>query len=250
MKLKRNLKTTTVSNKNKAAECTANNGIIPVRKWFLPKEYRHYLLLLYLPIYLAAFFLLERHITTNYWVSYWPALDDRIPFVSWFVIPYYIWYPYIILTGVFFMFRDIHTFTRYMYSVIIGYSLGLLICALFPNGQNLRPMSFREDSIFTRMVQAIYRVDTNTNVLPSFHVIGSFAVVSAVMNSTSTRNRCFQAFMIVMAVLICASTVFIKQHSVLDIFAGLIINLLLHITLYTIPNRSGRRKQHVSEIHT
>ena len=125
-----------------------------------------------------------------------------------------------------------------------------MICALFPNGQNLRPVSFREDSLFTRMVQAIYHVDTNTNVLPSFHVIGSFAVVSAVMNSASMRNRYFKAFMIITAVMICASTVFIKQHSVLDVFAGLAINLLLHITLYTIPNRTGIKKALIRQNHT
>lgn len=250
MKLNRFLNKATASHNSTAVGYSADKGTSPVKKGILPKEYRHYLLLLYLPVYLAAFFLLERHIKTDYWVSYWPALDDRIPFVSWFVIPYYIWYPYIILTGVYFMFRDIPAFTRYMYSIIIGYSLGLLICALFPNGQNLRPVSFKEDSLFTRMVQAIYSVDTNTNVLPSFHVIGSFAVVSAVMNSTSMRNRYFQAFMFITAVMICASTVFIKQHSVLDIFAGLIINLLLHITLYTIPNRSGRKKEFPKETYT
>ncbi len=249
MKLKRLLNKATASH-NSTVGFARDKSTFPVKRGFLSKEYRHYLLLLYLPVYLAAFFLLERHIKTDYWVSYWPALDDRIPFVSWFVIPYYIWYPYIILTGVYFMFRDIPAFTRYMYGIIIGYSLGLLICALFPNGQNLRPVSFREDTLFTRMVQAIYRADTNTNVLPSFHVIGSFAVVSAVMNSTSMRNRYFQAFMIITAVLICASTVFIKQHSILDVFAGLTINLLLHITLYTIPNRSGRKKALVRQSNT
>lgn len=193
---------------------------------------RHFLLLLYFPIYLLAFFLLEHNITTSYWVSYFPMLDDRIPFLPCFVIPYYLWYPYIFIPGIYFLFRDVPTFKLYMYNVILGYSLALAICALFPNGQDLRPTSFPADTLFTRMVRAIYSVDTNTNVLPSMHVIGTLAVVSAVMHSPTTRSPLIRVSFILIAALICASTVFIKQHSILDIFAGILISTLVHLLVY------------------
>lgn len=48
---------------------------------------RHLLLLLFVPLYLTAFYLIEKFITTDYWVSYIP-LDDSIPFLEVFVIPY------------------------------------------------------------------------------------------------------------------------------------------------------------------
>ena len=202
------------------------------KRSILSSERRHILLLLYFPIYLLAFFLLERNITTGYWVSYFPVLDDRIPFMPCFVIPYYLWYPFIFIPGLYFMLHDIPTFKLYMYNVILGYSLALLICALFPNGQNLRPTSFPADTLYTRMIRAIYIADTNTNVLPSMHVIGTLAVVSAVMHSPNTKNLLIRASSIVLAVLICASTVFIKQHSILDIFAGILVSMLVHILVY------------------
>lgn len=211
---------------------------LPEKKWSLfAPEHRHLLLLLYFPVYLISFFILEHNITAGYWVSYFPLLDDKIPFVPCFVIPYYLWYPFIFVPGIYFLFRDVPTFKLYMYNVILGYSLGLLICAVFPNGQNLRPTSFSENTLCTRMVKAIYSVDTNTNVLPSMHVIGTLAVVSAVMHSPHTKNVLIRASSILIAVLICASTVFIKQHSILDIFAGILVSALVHLLIYKLVHR-------------
>lgn len=211
---------------NSSADCSAK------KKRILTTENRHLLLLLYFPIYLLAFFALEHSITTSYWVSYFPALDDIIPFVPCFVIPYYLWYPFIFIPGIYFLFRDVPAFKRYMYNVILGYSISLLVCALFPNGQNLRPTSFQTDTLFTRMVRAIYSVDTNTNVLPSMHVVGTLAVVSAIMHNPKTKNTLLRASVILLALLICASTVFIKQHSILDIFAGVLVSMLAHLLVY------------------
>ena len=54
------------------------------------KEYYH---VLFLPVYLISFFIVERVVPTEgYWVSYLP-MDDKIPFVDWFVIFYALWYP-------------------------------------------------------------------------------------------------------------------------------------------------------------
>ena len=212
---------------------SADASVLSERKRsILSPERRHLLLLLYFPIYLLAFFVLERNIKTGYWISYFPVLDDRIPFLPYFVIPYYLWYPFIFIPGFYFMFRDIPTFKLYMYNVILGYSFALLICALFPNGQNLRPAEFPANTLYTRMIWAIYSADTNTNVLPSMHVIGTLAVVSAVMHSPNTKNLLIRTSSIVLAVLICASTVFIKQHSILDIFAGILVSMLVHMLVY------------------
>ena len=53
-------------------------------------ENRHWLWALYLPVYLAAFFWIESYITpqSDYWVSYWPLVDDAIPFCPPFVLAY------------------------------------------------------------------------------------------------------------------------------------------------------------------
>lgn len=40
-----------------------------------------------------------------------------------------------------------------------------------------------------------------------------------------------------LALLINASTVFIKQHSLLDLLAGLLLSVIVHVAIYTIPAR-------------
>ena len=123
------------------------------------KKSRHALWALYLPIYLIAFFMLEHYIgwDADYWVSYTP-LDDVIPFCEYFVIFYYLWYPFMGAVGIWLIFEDGDKFRRYMWFIAIGFSASVVFMALFPNGQNLRPESFAHDNIFTRMVGAMYKI--------------------------------------------------------------------------------------------
>ncbi len=192
---------------------------------------KHLLLLLYIPLYLTAFFLIEKYITTDYWVSYIP-LDDAIPFLEGFVVLYCLWYPFMIFTGLYLLLKDIPAFERYMWFVILGFTTCIAICAVFPNGQDLRPLEFERVNFFTRMVESIYRVDTNTNVLPSMHVVGSLAAAFAIFDSNALKKRFIRVSTTILTILICMSTVLIKQHSILDIFAGIAICIPIYFIVY------------------
>ena len=61
----------------------------------------------------------------------------------------------------------------------------------------------------------------NTNVCPSMHVIGCVGLVAACCESPGLRRRHLQWVMIPLGVLICISTVFVKQHSILDMFVAI-----------------------------
>ncbi len=186
------------------------------------RERPYYLYILYVPCYLIWFFVLEHVITDQYWVSYLP-IDDRIPFIPGFSLAYCLWFPFLVLPGLYWLLRDVPAFKRYMWFMMIGFSLSMLICTVFPNGQNLRPTAFSTDGFCVRLVQALYRADTNTNVLPSMHVVGSFAVVYGAVHGRETKKPLWMAVFIATALLICCSTVFIKQHSFLDIIAGVVV---------------------------
>lgn len=198
---------------------------------YLLQKYRHLLLILYLPIYLVVFFLAEKHITTDYWVSYIP-FDDVIPFVEAFVIFYVLWYPFMFLTGLYLLFKDIPAFERYMWFIIFGFSISIAICIIFPNGQDLRPLEFERVNFCTRLVGLLYEIDTNTNVLPSMHVVGSIAVAFAVFDSKTLKNTLVRTVTLILTILISLSTVFIKQHSILDIFAGIAVSLIVWLIVY------------------
>lgn len=194
------------------------------------KNNKHLLMILYVPVYLIWYLVAEHLVTTDYWVSYMP-LDDKIPFIDWFVIFYCMWYFLLIIPGLYFLIKkDIPVFKRYMWFIIVGFSVSLAICTVFPNGQDLRPTSFERDNAFTRLIAMIYAADTNTNVLPSMHVVGCVAVVSAVFDSKYTKK--WRIPMLLTALLICLATVFIKQHSVLDVIAGFAVCVPIWLALY------------------
>ena len=204
------------------------------------KRHPEYWYVLFLPGYLLCFFLVEQLVPADgdYWVSYC-RLDDYIPFVEGFVIPYCCWYPLLFCVGVYLMIHDVPEFRRYMWFLIVGCGFSLLFCALFPNGQDLRPAAFPRENVYTHLLAGIYAADTNTNVLPSMHVIGSFA--AAVASRRSGLLRRYSPLIIVIAAGIGLSTVFVKQHSILDVFAGLAVALPIWWWLYLRKDRKEKK---------
>lgn len=195
-------------------------------------EFRHLKLLLFWPAFGIAFFVLERVLNLNYHVVSC-SLDAKIPFCEFFVIPYYFWFVFLIGMLVWSLLYDIPTFKRYMKYIIITYTVTLLIYVIYPTAQDLRPTEFARNNIFTHIVSMLYKFDTNTNVCPSMHVIGSFAVYFSARNSKRFGTFGWRAAFLIAAVLISVSTVFLKQHSAVDIFAALILCAIVYPFVYS-----------------
>lgn len=196
--------------------------------------------LLYLPIYLLLFVLVEQLVTDNYWVS-WCTLDDRIPFVRQFVLIYVLWYPLMLGTTLYLLFKDRRAFVRYARSVVLGLTACMLIFVFLPSGQELRPAEVPGNDLSAWMLRLIYAADTNTNVFPSMHVVGTLAAVIGIFDSRSAALDAKWG-VAALGVLINASTVLVKQHSVLDIFAGIALYALVYLAVYRLPelNRGSR----------
>lgn len=104
------------------------------------QEHKYVLLVLYLPIYLIWFALVERMVpsTEGCFVSYLP-LDDKIPFLPGFILAYVLWYPFLIVPVVVTLLKDDRrAFIRYAAFIIAGFSISLTICMIWPNCQLLR----------------------------------------------------------------------------------------------------------------
>ena len=184
-------------------------------------EYRHLKLLLFWPIFGLLFFSVERiWIRENYYSMSCP-LDNLIPFCEWFLIPYLFWFVFLVGIHLYTLLYDAESFQRLMKFIIFSYSAALLIYIIFPNCQELRPEVFPRDNVLTRFMAGFYQFDTNTNVCPSLHVIGSAAVLTCAWHSRHFNTTGWRLAFTVAAVLISVSTVFLKQHSVVDILAAL-----------------------------
>ena len=200
------------------------------------QKYGHWLYALILPLYLAGFFIEEHFIdgSAPYLVSYMP-IDAHIPFCEWWYIFYVLWYPLLGGVGLYLAFRDPKGFKRYMTYIGVSFFTALLLFALFPNGQDLRPNldTLGRENLFTRLIGVLYASDTNTNVCPSLHVVGSLAAWFAVLhNDRLRRTRWVPIVVGVLACLISVSTVMIKQHSLLDMIVGVPYALFLYRLLY------------------
>lgn len=195
---------------------------------------KHKLVLLtyaiYVPIYIGLFFVVEKLVpeSTDYWVSYM-FLDDYIPFREEFIIFYYMWYPALVGMGIFLLINDEAEYKRYMLSIIITFTFTLIFCLLVPNGQDLRPEVFPRDNIFTHMIAAIYKADTNTNVMPSVHAIGAFLGLISTHRTKEIKNKLSIFVLDLLWILIAISTCFVKQHSILDIFGSMALCLIVYI---------------------
>lgn len=206
------------------------------------RGHRYVLLLLYLPVYLLWFALVERMVPTTdmCWVSYLP-LDDRIPFLPPFILAYVSWYAYLFVpVYVLLKNEDREGFLRYGWFIITGFSVSLLICMLWPNCQLLRPTQLDTSNFFEWVLSLIYAADTPTNVLPSMHVVGCMAVVSVCFDSPYLKKMRVPG--LIWGALICASTVFVKQHSILDLFAGVALGLVLDAVIYGVVKKKMRAR--------
>ncbi len=210
--------------------------IVDYRKFRFNKlntpEFEHLKYLAFWPVYGLMFMTVER-----LWIreSYTPvhcALDDAIPFCEYFLIPYMFWF--VFLTGMiaYTLLFDTEAFKRMMRFIMVSYSAAIVIYILFPNCQELRPADFARDNVFTRFIAGFYEFDTNTNVCPSIHVIGSVAAMLAAWDSRHFSTPGWRWAFGVTALLISVSTVFIKQHSVLDLLAAAPVCLAAYHVAY------------------
>ena len=114
--------------------------------------------------------------------------------------------------GYFLFFNENTTeFWSLILNLAIGMTLFLIVSYVYPNGLNIRPAEFTNDSVFTRMVQFLYRTDTPTNVLPSIHVYNSVAAFSAIHTCKNLRkHKGIRTGSFILTTLIVLSTMFLK----------------------------------------
>ncbi len=199
-------------------------------------EYRHLLLLIFWPLFGILFSYVEKYYPVEHYTPVYSVIDDFIPFFEWFVIPYLFWFVYLAGMVIYTALYDIGAFRKMMLFVIITYTLTIVIYLIWPTCQELRPAAFERDNIFSRIMSDYYAYDTNTNVCPSLHVIGAVAVQFTFLHLKGKKHIGWHIAFIITTILICLSTVFLKQHSIVDVFAAVPVCALGYVLSF-IPLR-------------
>ncbi len=205
-------------------------------------RYRHGWILSYLLIYLAWFAYLEQTVTRRFHVVHM-AVDDYIPFIEVFIIPYLLWFGYVAAAIAYFFFKDVQDYYKLCIFLFVGMTVFLVASTVYPNGHCLRPRVIERDNIFVDMVKALYLVDTPTNLFPSIHVYNSIGVHISIMQSKRLKGKKWlrRGSFVLMASIV-AATMFLKQHSVFDVLTGVVMAAVMYTLVYGFAfQASGKR---------
>ena len=206
--------------------------VVDYRKFRLSKlntaEFSHLKLLFGWAVYFALYFITERFISAESCTPVHCFIDDLIPFCEVFLIPYVGWYLLVVGSLLYFALYNVENFKRLQIFIIVTQIVAMATYIIFPTRQDLRPTEFIRDNFLTDCVGFLYSFDTNTGVCPSLHCAYSIGIASVWFKEKSASVS-LKVFILIFVILVCLSTMFIKQHSAVDFFASLPVCLLAEV---------------------
>lgn len=165
-------------------------------------------------------------------------LDDKIPFCNVFIVFYVVAYAAWVIQWLFYAAEGEPILTKYVRAETIGKVISLLFFILLPVTM-VRPADTGA-GVFGWMTALIYSLDSPTRLFPSMHCFLTWLWFRAVLESKNV-TRGVKVFTGVLTVLICASTVFVKQHLFLDIPGGVVLAELCLFISACLPQRKEKQ---------
>lgn len=179
-------------------------------------------------VYLSFFFFVES-LDFNYHYLHHP-LDDLIPFSEWALIPYASWFIYIVFALFYFLFNKEDDFYIYVAIVFGGMALCTSFNIFYPTAVALRPAELDGSGLLISMVRFLQDIDDPGNVCPSMHVYAALVTHLCLMGWIGLRkNLKARLLSFFLFVSISLSTLFLKQHSVIDVFWGAVVGLVSYL---------------------
>ena len=205
-------------------------------------RFSHLLLLVGWIVYFALYFLTENLIPAEACHLVHSRLDDIIPFREEFVIVYCFWYLLVFGSLLYYLLYDRERFVRLQVYIMFTQAAAMIVYILWPSIQDLRPTVFPRENFFTWVLSLIYAFDTPTGVCPSLHVAYSMGIASTWLGDRYA-SRGWKVFVTAAAVVISLSTMFVKQHSAVDVIAavglGLAAEIFVRIILRRFPKQEA-----------
>lgn len=147
-------------------------------------------------------------------------LDSLIPFWPIFISVYILAYMHWIV-GYIVISRENE---KICYHILVAEIVAKLICLffflVFPT-TIVRP-AIAESGLWEFLVRFIYRVDEPVNLFPPIHCLESYLIFRGTLCLHSV-SKTYKWINSIFALLICMSTVFVKQHVFVDILGGILV---------------------------
>ena len=154
------------------------------------------------------------------------VIDTKIPFVPAFFISYCIWYLMIFIIPYYLYCKDKDKFIKYTMAYILCSMIGNIVFISYPSTV-ARPTVTGTD-IFSLIAKFIYWIDTPTNCFPSLHCAISMLFILYTCESKNT-NIITKISVCIISILIMLSTLFTKQHVVVDFISGDMLALIVYL---------------------
>ncbi|MCR8850904.1 phosphatase PAP2 family protein [Rossellomorea sp. SC111] len=168
------------------------------------------------------------------------TIDEWIPFVPVFIVPYILWYAFILGYLFYFWYKDVQTFLKTLGIIVIGELICFVIYFYFQTTVP-RP-DVAGDGLFADLVRMIYNHDQPYNAFPSIHVLTTFAVILGIFN-IKDKHLFHIIFVPVMGSLIILSTLFVKQHYVLDVTSSIFLSVFLYGIMFELYGVSTKKSK-------
>ena len=111
-----------------------------------------------------------------------------------------------------------------MLGLFLGMWISYIIYFIFPT-EIVRP-TLVDNSFFNSIINIIYISDRPFNCFPSLHVLGTYFVMRY---TKKDNNKYIYFYTKIVGVLIILSTIFIKQHFVLDVVASIVLVEIINV---------------------
>jgi len=153
------------------------------------------------------------------------SIDQAIPFLPIFIIPYILWYAYMFFYLIYFCFKDTKVYLRTLMLIVIAELICFVIYFFFQTTVP-RP-TLVGDNFINDLVLWIYTNDRPFNCFPSIHVLTTFAIMLAslhIRNKHLLNTLCIP----ILGSLIIISTLFVKQHVIFDMIGSMFLVTFLY----------------------
>lgn len=168
-------------------------------------------------IYFGTKFITQNH--THIYPSL--PIDDYIPFIPWFIYIYVGCYAHWVVNYILSAHSGREHFFRFYKAALIGYVFCTMIYLVMPTTID-RPNVENLNGLTGFLCNAIYSADTPVNLFPSLHCLVSWMSWIAIRNKKHIPLW-YRISTFVLGILVCVSTVTVKQHFFMDIIAGVLV---------------------------
>ncbi|MDD4125417.1 MAG: phosphatase PAP2 family protein [Eubacteriales bacterium] len=162
------------------------------------------------------------------------SLDDSIPFCEYFIIPYVLWYFFIGFATFYTLWKSKKDFIHLSSMIYLGMFGSMIICTVYPSWHNLRPdLADMNNNIFTWMIKRLWEIDNPAVIFPSMHVLVAVLITIALIRADCMKGRTrWKVGFVIYTILVSASTVYTKQHSIKDVFFAFVFVVPYYLLTY------------------